>query len=217
MQLVQIRRVVPLAVLVAALVLAGTSARSPVASALDGPKPQAPPPVDQCGLADDDDFGKGYNANERKAFANERAAQRWLRKHPRARKALAGRWFSVSSRHGAYHLAFTRNAVAYERSLRKAVPHPDRMCVSPALYTLRELNAAQRRIERDWDWLNRRGVVLTSLGVNEQTGTLDIGLHYSSKGDATQVLRRRYGGQAGLRVEFSEFAQFVDGADLQTG
>jgi hypothetical protein len=212
MQLVQIKRVVPLALLVAALVLAGASARSPVASALDGPKPQAPPPVDQCGLADDDDFGKGYFANEAKAEAVRKAAERWLRRHPKARKALAGRWFSVSSRHGAYHLAFTRNAAAYQKALRKVVPHPQRLCVRPALYTSAELAAAQRRVERDWDRLARRGVILNDVSVDIPDNTLVVGIDRSSRGDAAQVLRRRYAGRVAMRVEFVEPAIAFDQA-----
>jgi len=209
MQLVQIRRVVPLAVLVAALVLAGTSARSPVASALDGPKPKGPP-VDQCGLAGADDFGKGYFVNEARAEAVRKAAERWLRRHRKARKALAGRWFSVSSRHGAYHLAFTRNAAAYQKALRKVVPHPDRLCVGPALYTSAELDAAQRRVERDWDRLARRGVILNELGVDIPGNTLVVGIDRSSRGDAAQVLRRRYAGRVAMRVEFVEPAIALD-------
>jgi hypothetical protein len=229
MQLAQIRRFVPLAALLAALVLAGTAqvasavapvkpdrpigADDPVAKPKppQGPIPPGwPGPVDQCSQLPDEDFGKPWYANEAKATANRRAAGRWLRGHPKARKALAGRWFSISSRHGAYHLAFTRNAAAYQEALRKVVPHPDRLCARPALYSSAELAAAQRRVERDWDRLARRGVLLNELGVDIPDNTLVVGIDRSSRGDAAQVLRRRYAGRVAMRVEFVEPATALD-------
>jgi hypothetical protein len=223
MQLVPARRAVSLAAVLAAMlaaVLAVTLAVTMQAASAGttppgGPKPPGPGPVllpiDQCAQPGTLTFSSAWEAQQRKAVANAQAAEAWLRTHPNARRVFAGRWFSVSSQHGAYHVAFTLNAAAYEVALRKVAPYPDRMCVSPAVYTLTELEAVQNRIDRDVRSLVQRGVLVNSLAVNDEFNVVVVALDRSSAGDAAQVLRRRYAGLGGIKVEFGDPAVSLPG------
>ena len=199
----------------AAVALAGTSAAvakpngpdtpvsSPAGPAVKGggSAPGWPGQGYQCAFPPGDRFDHGYFVNERKAEAAAKVMERWLARHPQARKALAGRWYSVSSQHGAYHLSFTGNAEAYQAAMRKLAPDPARVCAGPALYTRGELDAAQRRVERDLAGLERMGLGWLQPWVDEPTNTLVIGIPEGARGDAAQILRRRYGGLVSLRVE----------------
>lgn len=209
------RRIALALMVLAALAFGGTAAARSSPDPADPPGPQ--PRIDHCTHPEEDQaFDAAWMANE--AAVGEVAAQahKWLRSHPDARRVAAGEWFSISRRHGAFHLAFTRDAARYERSLRRAVDHPERLCVDPAMYSLQELYAVQEQVFQDMAELRSEGVQVNGIWVEIADNALVIGLDRASDGDAAATLRRRYGTAVPVRASFMEEAHaHVGPADVR--
>jgi|SRR5262245_21476569 len=206
------RRIALALALLAAVAVGGAAAAK---AAPDDPVSSPVARVDHCTYPEDSRFTPAWLKNEAAAFKVAERARAWLRKHPAAKLVAAGDWLSVSEQHGAYHVAFARDAGRHERELRKALGDPARLCVDPALYTLKELYGLQRRVDRDLAALRAEGVLINATGVDVPTDTLVIGLDRRSAGDATAKLRQRYGAAAAVRVEFQEEAVALSGGREQ--
>ena len=196
------RRIALALALLAAVAVGGAAAAK---AAPDDPVSSPVARVDQCSQLDSfSNPTPAWLKNEAAAHKVAKRAQAWLRKHPAAQLVAAGDWLSVSERHGAYHVAFARDAGRHERELRKALGDPARLCVDPALYTLKELTALQGRVDQDLAALKAEGVLINATWVDAPTDTLVIGLDRRSADDAAAKLRQRYGAVAAVRVQFQE-------------
>jgi hypothetical protein len=186
---ITVRSRVPLLVLA---LLCTLVAGAGVTAAAGAPSPASP----RAGARD------AADRSEAEARANLRAVGRWLRARPDARRVLAGEWLVLSPDRGESHVSFAANAARYETSLRRVVPHPERLVVHPALWSLRELRRLQDRVVRDQALLRRLGVLVTAVGVDVRHNLVQVGIDRASAPHATRVLRRRYAGGGGLGVEF---------------
>lgn len=90
------------------------------------------------------------------------------------------------------HVRFTANRAVEAAHLRARYPYAPLLVFERARFTLRELNAVERRIERDSDALVRQGFRISLLAVDERHNAVEVGIDRPTAAQRAE-LRRRYG------------------------
>jgi hypothetical protein len=106
---------------------------------------------------------------------------------------------------GGVHLyvLFTGDLRRQERAFRARYPYARMMTVRRARYTVADLKATEKRVERDWDDgdLDRAGIHATTLYVDDgATNRVIVGLKRVTRAKRAE-LHRRYGPMVAARQE----------------
>jgi hypothetical protein len=124
-------------------------------------------------------------------------------------QTYAGEYTTVRWREGIrVHVLFTKSRGKYGRRLAARYPYAALMKVHRARFTLRYLNALQRRIDADWDELHRQGIQVSLTGVRVEYNAVELVIPHPSHEDRTE-LRRRYG--TAIRIVQGEVDELARG------
>jgi hypothetical protein len=116
-----------------------------------------------------------------------------------ARRTYAGEFPTVRWPAGIrIHVLFTGHLRRNARRLAARYPYERLVIVRRARFTLVQLNAVDRRIERDHEELERAGVDISIWGVDEEHNQVLLGVESITRAGRAEV-RRRYG--AKVRIE----------------
>ncbi|MEA2397699.1 MAG: hypothetical protein QOK25_1255 [Thermoleophilaceae bacterium] len=107
---------------------------------------------------------------------------------------FGGAYFFNRRAGGYVGAIFTAHLGHHVKALRARLRYGALLRVRRGRYTLRQLNAVQRRVNRDWDSgeLARQGLDVQSTGRDDQANRVEVGLSNPSP-HAAQVLLQRYG------------------------
>lgn len=114
-----------------------------------------------------------------RARVDEKALERYQSRYP---ETFAGIWLDDAKQKVV--VAFTDDPQPHRRRLHRLVDEPDVVEVVRVRLSRRQLTERAERISRDEDALRRRGITLTSVGVDDRTSRVVVGVARPSTEDA---------------------------------